>query len=187
MVVFRRHSMTVLSATCVVAAWFSGVAATEQVFQCRDASGKVTFSNVPCGGEQPKARGAEEDPSDYGTFYGEWRGQAQFKETVAGQTAGTAHIVAPLVIKIEPGGKVTGASTETGCRVLGVARPGPVATVPSFDLTLSECRHAVFNRRYSGSLGLYTQQRYATIQLISVPSLFAAQAATYDISGTLKR
>jgi hypothetical protein len=148
----------------------------------------VTFSNLPCNGASaPQVAPAENGTGDYGTYFGEWRGQAQFKETVAGQASSTAHAVAPLVINIEPSGKVTGSSPEIGCRVLGIARPGPVATVPSLDVTLSECRDAAFNRRYSGSLGLYTAQRYATIQWISVPSLFAAKVATCDITATLKR
>jgi hypothetical protein len=158
----------------------------DQVFQCRDAFGKITFSNVPCSGQAtpaPKDTGT----SSYGTFYGEWRGQAQIKETVAGQTGNTAQSVAALTLMIEPGGKVTGISEESGCRLLGVARPGSVATVPSLDVTLSSCKEPLFNRRYAGAIGLYLEQRYATLQLLSPPMSVFGKIATYDMTATSRR
>jgi len=158
----------------------------DQIYQCKDASGKVTFSNVPCS-DQASPPPADNATASYSTFYGEWRGQAQIKETVSGQSGNTAHSVSAMTLIIDPGGKVTGAGEESGCRVLGVARPGPVATVPSLDVTLSACKEPLFNRRYTGSLGLYPQQRYATLQLLSPPTPLFGKVATYDISATLRR
>jgi hypothetical protein len=158
----------------------------DQVFTCRDASGKVTFSNVPCSG-QANPPPADSGTSNYSTFYGEWRGQAQIKETVAGQTGNTAHSVAALTLMIDPGGKVTGSSEESGCRVLGVAGPGPVATVPGLDVTLSAWKEPLFNRRYTGSLALYPQERYATLQLLSPPMSPFGKIASYEITATLRR
>jgi Domain of unknown function (DUF4124) len=158
----------------------------DQVFQCRDASGKVTYSNTPCNLKSTQTP-SEDGTSDYGSIYGEWRGQTQFKETVSGGSDRLSHLITPLTLRIEPGGKVTGASQDSGCRILGLARPGPVATEPSLDLTVSSCKDRVFNRRYTGSLALYTRQKYATLQLISLPPPLFGKPATYDISATLKR
>src|SRR5215468_6292687 len=98
---------------------------------------------------------------DYGSPYGQWRGQAQFKETVSGGSDRLAHLIAPLTLVIEVGGTVTGATQDSGCRIIGVVGPGPVATVPSLDLTMSSCKDRVFNRRYTGTLTLHTYEQYA--------------------------
>jgi len=158
-------------------------AGADQVFQCRDVSGKVTYSNVPCGSESKQT--PSED--DYGSIYGEWRGQTQFKETVSGPSDRLAHLITPVTLKIDPGGKVTGVSQDSGCRILGLARPGPAATVPSLDVTVSSCRDRVFNRRYIGTFALYSRQKYATLQLVSLPPPLFGKPATYDITATLKR
>jgi hypothetical protein len=71
--------------------------------------------------------------------------------------------------------------------VIGVARPGPEATVPSLDLAVSSCKNKLFNRRYTGSLSLHTHQRYATLELHSLPPPRFGKPATYDISATLRR
>jgi Domain of unknown function (DUF4124) len=180
-----RLSLRSLShaAVCALAS-ISSLADADQVFQCRDSVGKVTFSNVPCAGAPSSAKA--EESAGYNTYLGEWRGQTQFKQTLAGQAAGTAHVVAPMTLMIDAGGKVTGASVEAGCRVLGVTVPGPVATVQSLDLTLSSCNENIFNRRYTGSFGLYTQQKYAEIFLVS-PSMLTEKPGAYSITATLRR
>jgi hypothetical protein len=162
----------------------SSAAAADQIYQCRDVTGTVTFSNVPCAGAPPTAKA--EESSSYNTYLGEWRGQTQFKQTLALQAAGAAHVVAPMTLMIDAGGKVTGASVEAGCRVLGLAVPGPVATVQSLDLTLSSCKESIFNRRYSGSFAIYPQQKYAAIQLIS-SSVLTEKPGAYSITATLRR
>ena len=161
-------------------------AAADQVFECRDASGKVTLSAVPCEiGSKPAPPDA--GPQDYGSIYGEWRGQTQFKETVTGGSDRLAHVMTPLILMIEEGGKVTGTTQDSGCQVAGLVRPGPAATEPALDITVSSCRERAFNRRYTGSLVLYSRQKYAALHLVSLPGPRFGKPATYDMSATLRR
>lgn len=179
----KRHplvgsvSLLLLGLCC----FFSATA--DQVFECRDASGRVTHSTVPCNVQSPAPSQNEE--SNYETFYGGWRGQAQFKQTASSGSDGTRRLITPLTLMIEAGGKVTGATQDSGCRILGVARPGPLPTEPALDLTVSSCKDRVFNLRYTGSLALYVRQRYATLHLVSLPR--PVVGTTYDISATLQR
>jgi hypothetical protein len=180
----KRFAGSILLAT--VAACTCGYAlAADGVLQCKDSSGKLTYTNVPCEGQVTKPESLEN--ANYSTPYGEWLGQVQFKETVSGQSSGTAHAVAALTIKIDAGGKITGASSETGCHALGIALPGPVRTVLSIDVTLTSCQEADLNQRYTGTFALYSQQKYAAVQLMSTPSMFAKKIAVYGITGTLRR
>jgi hypothetical protein len=125
----KRHHLVgsvalLLSGLC---SFFS--ARSDQVFECRDASGRVSYSTVPCSG-QSKPAPSENEVSNYETFYGGWRGQAQFKQTASSGSNGTTRLLTPLTLTIEAGGKVTGATRDSGCRILGVARPGPLPTEP---------------------------------------------------------
>jgi hypothetical protein len=155
----------------------------DRIFECRDAKGKTTYTNVPCEGQVLKPEELEE--SAYKSPYGEWLGQVQFKETTGKGTA--AHAVAPLTIMIEAGGKLTGASNETGCKALGIAAPGAVSNLLSLDVTLRECHDDGFNRHYNGTLGLYPAQRHAQLILLSVPRLSEGKAVVHDLTGTLRR
>src|SRR3974390_3498921 len=76
-------------------------ASAGQVFECRDASGKVAYSTVPCGAQAQPAS-PEAGAPNYETFYGPWHGQTQFRETVAGGgTDALAHLITPLILTIE--------------------------------------------------------------------------------------
>jgi hypothetical protein len=180
---FRCLRSRCAAVACGLASIWSAAAA-DQIYQCRDKVGTVTFSNVPCTGAPASAKAQES--AAYDTHLGEWRGQTQFKQTLAGQVAGTAHVVAPMTLQIDAGGKVTGASVEAGCRVLGLALPGPVATLQNLDVTLSSCNESTFNRRYSGSFALHPQQKYAAIFLIS-SSVRIEKPGAYSITATLHR
>ena len=94
------------------------------------------------------------------SFTGEWRGQAQYQATVAGVVDAAAHSVTNLTIALEAGGKVRGASTENGCRLLGIGSPGPVATITTLDVTFSGCQYAGLNRRFGGTLAMYDGGKY---------------------------
>src|SRR5690348_16401525 len=100
---------------------------------------------------------------DYSTPYGAWRGQAQYQVSVQSVPDPAAHAVSPLVIEIDTAGKLKGSSPENGCQLLGIARPSPVPTLLNLDVTISGCRYAGLNRRYSGTFGLYTQRKYASL------------------------
>jgi len=157
--------------------------AADRVFECKDAKGKTIYTNVPCEGKALKPEALED--SAYKSPYGEWLGQIQFKETTAKGAA--AHSVSPLTIKIEAGGRVTGASNETGCKALGVAAPGAAANLMSLDVTLRECHEDGFSRHYNGTLAIYPAQRFAQLYLISIPLPGDARVVTHDLSGTMRR
>jgi len=155
----------------------------DRIFECKDAKGKTTFTNVPCEGQALKP-GALED-SAYKSPYGEWLGQIQFKETTA--LGAAAHAVSPLTLKIEAGGRLTGASNETGCKALGVAAPNVTPYLLSLDVTVSECRDQGFSGHYNGTLALYPAQRIAQLYLISIPRIGQTRVATHDLTGTMRR
>lgn len=118
--------------------------------------------------------------------YGEWRGQAQFLVSEHGKPAPVAQEVVPLVIRVDPDGKVTGVSTENGCRLLGVASPRG-NNVMALDVTLRECRTAGLNRRISGSVAAYPSDRRLSLQLNSIDTQ-ARPITTYEVTAsTLRR
>jgi len=86
---------------------------------------------------------------------GTWTGQAQFQATIGTEVVQSAHSVNTFMLKIEPHGKVTGASKENGCKLLGVAAPGIAPYMLKLDVTISECSYKDYNYRYSGRLVFY--------------------------------
>lgn len=172
------------------------LAATSACAQYRCVEhGKVVYTDRPCANE-PSTQNTGTPPAKvvgvpnnaaYSTPTGAWRGQAQFQANVGGAVANEAHAVVPMTIEIDPQGKVTGASPENGCRLLGVASPGIQPTMANLDVTLSGCRYAGFNRRLSGSLSVYQAQQHAQFQLIGMLAAPGRVAATYDIRATMRR
>jgi hypothetical protein len=112
-------------------------------------------------------------------------GQVQFKQTTSLKGA-EARAVSALTIKIEPGGKVTGASNETGCSALGIAMSS-MPTLLSLDVTLTACRDAGFNQHYNGTLAVYPQDKSARLMLMSTPVLLSGKSTVYDLQGTMRR
>lgn len=122
---------------------------------------------------------------DYGTPYGEWRGQTQYQAFVKGVSDPAAHVITNLTVKIDPGGKVEGASTENGCRLLGLAAPGLATTVLMLDVTVTGCRYAGLNRTYIGHLTVYAEKQYASLSLQAVQ--VTGTAGTFNITSTTMR
>jgi hypothetical protein len=179
----RKFLRSTLLAVAILATPLSALAA-DRVFECKDANGKTTYTNVPCEGQALKPE-AHED-SAYKSPYGVWLGQVQLKETTTKGAA--AHAVAPLTIMVEAGGKLTGASNETGCHLLGIASPSPATpNLLNLDATLTGCQDAGFSRHYNGSLALYPAQRYMQLMLLSPPRPGDAPVATHDLTGTMRR
>lgn len=184
----------------------SSVQADQQFYRCI-VNGKTTYTDKPC--DAPALPGLEGTTAptrseaigqagksaqpielDYTTPYGTWRGQAQYQATVNGQPAPEAHVVVPLVILVEKQGRVRGASPENGCRMLGVAAPYFAPNVLSLDVTLSECRYPVLNRRYSGTLALYQSSNTLQFSLQSFNQGLAAVTkgpAHFDIKAAMRR
>jgi len=198
---FRLFSFLLLGVVSL-----SSAQADQQFFRCI-VNGKTTYTDKPC--DAPALPGLEGTTTstrseatgqagksaqpielDYTTPYGTWRGQAQYQATANGQPAPEAHVVVPLVIQVEKQGRVRGTSPENGCKMLGVAAPYFAPNVLSLDVTLSECRYPVLNRRYSGTLALYQSSNTLQFSLQSFNQGLAAVTkgpAHFDIKATMRR
>jgi hypothetical protein len=164
------------------------------IYRCT-VNGKTIFSDKAC---PPDGVNAQASPhvqvtptdkaatvtTDYSTPYGEWRGQTQFQISSKGQHVVEAHSVVPMTIAIDSHGKVTGASPENGCRLLGVAAPGLPQTILHMDVSLSGCNYVRYNRRFSGTLALYGSNKHVQLRLSSMVPL---QSQHFDIKATMRR
>jgi hypothetical protein len=92
-----------------------------------------------------------------------------------------ADAVVDLVIDIDPRGKVTGASTENGCHMLGIALPGLAPHILNLNVTLHSCGYVGFNRIYRGYISVYTAKKYATLSLQAVDVSPGSGGATFNI------
>lgn len=158
-------------------------------------NGKTIFSDRPCAGDRtpvvptansPKVVG---DPANaaYATPNGDWRGQVQFQAMLRSQVVPEAHAVIAAVLSIDPQGKVIGSSPDNGCKVVGIAGPGIMATILNLDVPLSGCRYAGFNRRLHGSLSLYPAEKHAKLHVYAIPVDFVKPGQSFEIKGTLRR
>ena len=122
----------------------------------------------------------------YATPYGEWRGQTQYQAIVNGTSDAAAHIVTNLTVNIEPGGKVTGASPDNGCRLLGIAGPGIAPNIVTLNVTLTSCSYVGFNRTYHGHLSVFSEKKYANFSLLAA-SVVPGKSGTFTIQSTMRR
>lgn len=191
----------VLGVVILVACTTSIPVSAQQIFRCT-ANGKTVVSDQPCadsGGMQsapksvttpgnllPSTLGPAPMPLNYSTPYGEWRGQTQYQATESGQLLQKAHAVVGLTLMVDPAGKVTGASQENGCKLLGVAAPFVGPTSLSLDVTFSGCHFAGYNRRFSGYLTLNQTQKTASLTL-NAHQIMVGKATNFDIRATLRR
>lgn len=179
--------------TCAVAPAFG-----QQLYTCVEKGRKV-ISNTPCG-EGLKLQPTNPASSnviapvaapvtntlDYSSIYGAWRGQVQFMAKRGPAVVNEAHAVVPLVIQIDPQGKFSGTSSETGCSFKGIATPGAVATFVTLDVTLSGCRYPGYNRQLTGRIALYQAQKHTDFSLFA-NDLISRPPGYYEIKGTLRR
>jgi hypothetical protein len=119
---------------------------------------------------------------------GEWRGQTQYQGTQDGHDMPDAHTAAHWVLTLSADGKVSGTSSENACTVAGIWSSGANPRLFPLDITLSNCRDAKFNRRYSGSLlaSAAKNSGQLTLQAFEMPVL-GQPVRTYDIKATLRR
>lgn len=97
-----------------------------------------------------------------------------------------AHAVVPLVIEIDPQGKITGVSTDNGCTFKGIAMPGIAETITNLDVTLTGCKYPGFNRQLTGRIALYRAQKYTDFSLVAY-DMNRRPSGYYEIKGTLRR
>jgi hypothetical protein len=114
---------------------------------------------------------------------GDWRGQAEYLAKVNAVADDSAHAVVELSVRIEAGGKISGASAENGCRLLGVITSFSSPQVYRSQVTLSQCRAASLNGRYMGPVSVKPQVGTLTLSLQMVepgarPSRWGTVTAT---------
>jgi hypothetical protein len=93
-----------------------------------------------------------------------------------------------LVLTFSADGKVSGASADNGCTLLGLRTPGVTPRLFTLDVTLSDCRYAGLNRRYSGTVitAQIDQSVQFTLMVYTVP-IPGVPIRRYDVEATLRR
>jgi hypothetical protein len=168
---------------------FPASAATT-VYRC-SKNGQTILTDRPCDGPADSAKPANA-PSSQSTATiassstppptGTWRGQVQYQGRENGQVMEQAHTVAPLTLEFTADGKVSGSSVDNGCRVLGVWSQGGPPQIIWVDITLSACRFAGLDRRYTGSFLLAKPDSSGLLNVLATEFV-----RTYDVKGTLRR
>lgn len=204
--VMRKLKLAAYSIIALSVVALSPASADQEFYRCV-VNGKTTYMDKPCdaptlpgvvgpsrstsGATSEVGKPAKSIELDYSTPYGVWRGQAQYQGTTAkGQTMPEAHVVVPLMIEVEKQGRVRGSSPENGCRLLGVAAPSVAPNILRLDVTLTECRYPVLNRRYSGTLVLNPSSNGVQFSLRSVNHMVAMLIegpSNFDIRATMTR
>ena len=119
---------------------------------------------------------------------GDWREQTQFQAAQNSVEIEEAHTVVPLVLMFSADGKVSAASADNGCTLLGLWAPGLTARLFTLDVTLKGCHYAGLNRRYSGQLTATfpenSAQLYLQAYIVPTPG---QPMMRYDVEATLKR
>jgi hypothetical protein len=171
-------------------------AAKSPIYRCIK-DGQTILTDKPCdatsaapssGATAPPSGPASNPVSAPESIVGEWRGQTQFQGAQNGQLIEEAHTVVPLALTFSADGKVSGTSADNGCALLGLWAPGGTPRLFSLDVTLSGCRYAGFNRRYTGSLIATFPENVAqiTLQAYTLP-IPGIPIRRYDVSATLRR
>jgi hypothetical protein len=140
---FKLESLVLISAFLAASA-----SARSPDYRCA-VNGQTILTDKPCdsavtvpttGAVATAASGAvSSQPSGAQTIVGNWSGQTQFQGAQNAQVIEEAHSVVPLVLAFSADGKVTGASAENGCLLLGLWAPGSTPRLFNLDITLKGC------------------------------------------------
>lgn len=167
----------------------SRASATSPVYHCTK-DGQTVLTDKPC---DSSAAASSSEPAGSQTsapdsIVGQWRGQTQFQGAEEGRELQEVHSVVPLVLTFSADGKVSGVSADNGCKLLGLWSPAVTPRLFTLDVTLSDCRYAGLNRRYSGTVTLGHTDGSAMLGLqadtMPVPGL---PRRRYDVAATLRR
>lgn len=175
----------------------SRASAASPIYRCTK-DGQTVLSDRPCEGNTPapvSEVGAAVPSGAVGnqgsaapSLVGEWRGQTQYEASESGQQIGESHTVVPLVLTFSADGKLSGTTPDNGCQWLGVWSVGSTPRSFSLDVSLSGCRYAGFNRRFSGNLIATFPEQSAQLTLQAFDVFHAGQTPRmYDIKATLRR
>jgi hypothetical protein len=166
--------------------------AAKTIYKCIK-DGQVTLTDKPCddSAESEKLNSAVPSQTTIPSAsnpspVGDWRGQIQYQGRESGNTLEDAHTVVPPSLTLTADGKVSGISAENGCKWLGVWSQG--GRIISIDMSLTGCRYAGLNLRFTGTflLGVPDSSGDMMLQAFTIP-LPGQGARGYDIKGTLRR
>ena len=88
---------------------------------------------------------------------GTWWGQAEYLAKVKAVPDEAAQAVVELTVRVEAGGKISGASPANGCQLSGVLTPGSTPQNYRSQVTVTGCRAAILNGRYLGPVSVKPQ------------------------------
>lgn len=80
----------------------------------------------------------------------------------------TAKAYVEIYMTIDKLGNVTGRTTSNHCQINGLATPWISPTALDIQINLTGCKHAGFNRRFSGKLIYRPQKRNADMALSTI-------------------
>jgi hypothetical protein len=186
---------------CLLVLILAGLAvsasARSSIYRCA-VNGQTVLTDKPCdsAATAPAPGVAAASPSGPATgqisggqsIVGNWGGQTQFQGAQNAQVIEEAHSVVPLVLTFSADGKVSGASADNGCSLLGLWAPGVTPRLFTLDITLKGCRFSGLNRRYTGSLIATFPDNSAQFSLMAYALPIPGQPVRrYDVSATLRR
>ncbi len=117
-------------------------------------------------------------------FQGKWVGQAEFRADAGYEQL--AHNVTSLSLTIGEHGKIEGAASEIGCKVLGLLQPGSFATSFKAEMTLSGCQNPAQNGRlWNGFMSL--QNNGTALFRINGSSRFEGKSTQINLTSNLAR
>lgn len=180
---------TSLSLIVVLGVWALPVLAKTAIYRCIK-DGQTVLTDKPCDASPTNASSdaAAVRISAPESIVGQWRSQTQFQGAEDGRDLQEVHSVVPLVLTFSADGKVSGVSVDNGCQLLGLWTPGVTPRLFTLDITLSDCRYAGLNRRYSGTVTTAHTDGSAVLGLqadtMPVPGL---PRRRYDVAATLRR
>jgi hypothetical protein len=177
-----------LSLLLVMVAFTAPASAKTSIYRCIK-DGQTVLTDKPCDAPaEASTDAAVGQTSAPESIVGQWRGQTQFQGAEDGRELQEVHSVVPLVLTFSADGKVWGVSANNGCTLLGLWAPSVTPRLFTLDITLSDCRYAGLNRRYTGTV---------TTAHTDGSAVFALQADTmpvpglprrrYDVAATLRR
>jgi hypothetical protein len=167
----------------------SGASAKPTIYRCIK-DGQTVLTDTPCDAA-PAASSSEpagNQTSAPESIVGQWRGQTQFQGAEDGRELQEVHSVVPLVLTFSADGKVSGVSADNGCQLLGLWSPAVTPRLFTLDVTLSDCRYAGLNRRYSGTVTTAQIDQSARLELMAITVPIPGQPIRrYDVGATLRR
>jgi Domain of unknown function (DUF4124) len=175
----------------------ASASARSPIYRCT-VNGQTVLTDKPCesattvpvsGVASPDASApASGQISGAQSIVGDWRGQTQFQGAENTQVIEAAHSVVPLVLTFSADGKVSGASADNGCALLGLWAPGATPRLFMLDITLKGCHFSGLNRRYTGSLIAAFPDNSAQFSLMAYALPIPGQPIRrYDVGATLRR